>query len=579
MLRSLFPVTALLLASCSTPRSAPEIAPPALFEGAVSSAEPRATAAGEAMLAKGGSATDAALAVLVALTVVEPQSSGIGGGGFMVRSDLSGNVVTYDGRETAPAAAGPDWFLGEDGEPLPFSSVVPGGRSVGVPGNVALMALAHEEHGRLAWAELFEPAIRLARGGFPMTKRLHDMLERETDELLGDAGGVASVDAASRAIFYGPDGKPWPVGTMLRNPVLADTLEAIAAGGREAFYRGPNAAGIATRVSRAPIAPAPMTIADLAAYEAKERAPVCGAYRGHRVCSMGPPSSGATTLLQILGMLERFDLAALGPDSPDFWHLFAEATRLAFADRGAYLGDSDFVDVPVAGMIDPAYLRMRGRLINPEAAMAQAPVGNPEGARAMAMHVGPVEQGTSHFAVADAYGNVVSLTSTIEGPFGSGLMVGGYFLNNEMTDFSFAPVGEDGRPVANAVAAGKRPRSSMSPAIVFAKDGSPWLGVGAAGGPTIITQTAKNIIAAVDFGMGMQAAIALPNVYAPGNVLFVEQAEGAEALAAALRAKGHENVRVIPSRFKANAVERVGDRWVAAFDPRTQKDVTGEGAR
>ncbi|MBW0144102.1 gamma-glutamyltransferase [Sphingomicrobium clamense] len=563
------PIAALLLASCST-QLLPDQAP--IIDGAVSSAEPRATAAGEEMLAMGGSATDAALATLVALTVVEPQSSGIGGGGFLVRSDAQGNVITYDGRETAPSAADERWFLGEDGEPLDFRSVVPGGRSVGVPGNIAMIKLAHDRHGKLEWAELFKPAIRLARHGFPMTRRLHDMLARKSDAIMGPMGSIAAFSEAGRALYYRADGTPHPVGTMLTNPALAEFLERVAAEGPDAFYTGSNAARIAASVQQAAQAPAPMTVADIEAYEAKTRAPVCMDYRAHRVCSMGPPSSGATTMLQILGLLERFDLSALSPDDPAFWHLFTEASRLAYADREAYLGDADFVWVPVAGLLDDDYLAARSALISPDTVMAEVRPGTPPGAMAMADGDEPPESGTSHFAVADGQGNVVSLTSTIEGAFGSGLIVNGYYLNNELTDFSFSPT-SDGKPVANAVAAGKRPRSSMTPSIVFAADGEPVLAVGAAGGSTIIVQTAKNIIAVIDWGMSAGDALAIRNVFAPGNVVMVEEGPGDAALIASLAAMGHENVRSVGPRFKANAVHKINGRWVPAFDPRTQKDV------
>ncbi|WP_260482857.1 gamma-glutamyltransferase [Sphingomicrobium flavum] len=562
MMTRFLPFAALLLASCVT---APQ--PTSSFStGAVSSAEPRATAAGEEILAKGGSATDAALAVLVALSVVEPQSSGIGGGGFLVRSDANGNVTTYDGREMAPSAAGPNWFLGPDGQPMGFRSVVPGGRSVGVPGNIALMKLAHDKHGKLAWHELFQPAIRLARGGFPMTRRLRNTLESRKD--------VAALLTSGRDIYYDASGEPLAEGAMIRNPAKADMLERIAALGPEAFYSGQNAEAIATTVNYTKTAPAPLTAEDVGRYVAKERAPVCGGYRGYKICSMGPPSSGATTVLQIVKLLEPFDMKGMGKDDPRSWHLIAEASRLAYADRGQYLGDGDFVSVPVAGLVDDAYLRERAARIRLDSVMGDVTHGTPPGALAiMASGMEPDENGTSHFAVADGAGNVVSLTSTIESAFGSGLIVNGYYLNNELTDFSFRPTGDDGRPVANAVAAGKRPRSSMSPAIVFDPKGRPVLAVGAAGGSTIITQTAKNIIAFIDWDLSAQQAIDLRNIYSPGNTIQLEEGDGSEALATALRAMGHQ-VDVIRPRFKANAVEKVNGRWVAATDPRTQKDVS-----
>ena len=564
MLRTILLGLTLSLAACAG-APPPTSTVPVATGGAVSSAEPRATAAGEAILSKGGSATDAAIAVMLALTVVEPQSSGIGGGGFMLHSDAVGTVTSYDGRETAPMAADESWFLGEDGEPLGFREVVPGGRSVGVPGNIALAKMAHDKHGKLAWADLFAPAIALARDGWPMTQRLNDMLS---------GSPTAPLTREGRALFY--DGEtPKPIGTTLTNPALAATLERLARLGPEAFYSGRNAEEVRDAVAMAPVAPAPMTLADIERYRAKERLPVCGPYRGYTICSMGPPSSGATSVLQILGLLERFDVGAMGPDSADFWHLFAEATRLTFADRAAYLGDHDFVPVPVPGLIDPAYLAGRSALLSVDRAMGEVAAGYPPGNVATGYGQEPREKGTSHFAVADRDGNVVSYTSTIESAFGSGLMAGGYFLNNELTDFSFSPIGPGGEWAANRVQPGKRPRSSMSPAIVFAPDGTPVLGVGAAGGATIIVQTAKNIIAFIDFGMDARDALALRNLYAPGGAVMVEEGAGAEELAAALRAKGHGDVRVIAPRFKANAVQRTETGWIAAFDPRTEKDVRG----
>ena len=569
ILRTIFPAAALLLASCASTPPATIAADPApraaLGNDAVSSAEPRATAAGEAILAMGGSATDAAIAVMLALTVVEPQSSGIGGGGFMLHSDASGRVTSYDGRETAPMAANRNWFIGENGEPLGYRDVVPGGRSVGVPGNIALARLVHEKYGTLDWASLFAPAVTLAREGFPMTQRLHDSLEGSQS---------ASFSAEARQLFFDGD-TPKPVGTMLTNPRLAATLERIAELGPDSFYSGRNAEDIRDAVAMDAKAPAPMQLSDIEAYRAKERLPVCGTYRAYEVCSMGPPSSGATTVLQILGLMERFDVAAMGPDSADFWHLFAEATRLAFADRGAYLGDHDFVPIPVPGLFDKTYLAERAQRISLARAMDEAVAGMPPGSVATAYGQEPRESGTTHFAIADRNGNIVSYTSTIEAGFGSGLMVGGYFLNNELTDFSFDPVGPGGVLAANRVQPGKRPRSSMSPAIVLDAEGLPVIAVGAAGGPTIITQTAKNIIAMIDFGMSAQEAIAMRNLYAPGGTVAIEEGEGAERLAQALRAKGHGDVRVIAPRFKANAVQKVDGRWIAAFDPRTEKDVRG----
>ena len=549
---------ALALGACATPQIArpPQLAVP----GVVSAADPRAAQAGAAMLRQGGSATDAALATLLALTVVEPQSSGIGGGGFLVHS--AGPIVqTYDGREEAPMAATPTWFY-VDGKPLDIRDAIPGGRSVGVPGNIRMMALAHAQHGKLSWKALFEPAIRLARDGYVLSPRGHQMLAAFPQ--------TGALSATGRAIYYQPDGSAKPAGSRIANPALASFLEQLAARGPDSFYVGPNGQAIVTAVTGAPKNPAPMSAGDLAAYEAKERAPVCGTYRGHSVCGMGPPSSGATTVFAILKQVERFDLSALGQDSPTAWHLIAESMRLAYADRDQYLADADHVSVPVAGLTDPGYLAARSALISPERTMAEVAAGKPAGAPRFAMARPQPEQGTSHFVVTDRFGNVASLTSTIESIFGSGLMVNGYYLNNELTDFNIIPTGE-GRPTANRVEAGKRPRSSMSPTIVFGPDGKVRLAIGAAGGATIIAQVAKAIIGVVDWNLTAQQAIALPVIYAPGgSTVFVERGSAHEAMIPALKALGHADVRARAPSFKANAVEWRNGRWVGAADPRSE---------
>jgi len=551
------------LAGCATVPAAPNPA----AQGVVSAADPRAAEAGAAMLRSGGTAADAALATLVALTVVEPQSSGIGGGGFLVYSRRGGQPVTYDGRETAPMAATGTWFF-RDGKPMTIDEAIPGGRSVGVPGNVRMMALAHREHGRLPWAKLFEPAIRLARDGFAITPRLHSTLAREK--------AIGAMSPQGRALFYGGDGNPLPAGTMVRNPALAAFLEHVAAAGPDAFYAGSNARAIVDTVNGAQRNPSRMTIGDVGSYGARPRPPVCGDYRRHRICGMGPPSSGATTVFAILKQLERFDLAALGPASPVSWHLIAESMRLAFADRDKYLADPDFVAVPTAGLIDPGYLARRSALIAADRTLASVSAGIPPGATAVVCARAALpERGTSHFVATDRQGNVASLTSTIESEFGSGLMVNGFYLNNELTDFSFLPE-KDGCPVANRVEGGKRPRSSMSPTIVHGPDGRVRLAVGAAGGPTIIAQVAKAIIAVVDWKLPAQDAIALPVLFAPGDTVFVERGSAHEAMIPALRALGHSRVEPRAPSFKANAVEWAGGRWVGAADPRSEGAAAGE---
>jgi gamma-glutamyltranspeptidase/glutathione hydrolase len=552
------PLATLALAACTAPQA---ISPTPVAPGMVSAADPRAAEAGAEMLRQGGSATDAALATLLALTVVEPQSSGIGGGGFLVHSDAKGDVDTFDGREEAPMAATPSWFY-VDGKPLPIEQAIPGGRSVGVPGNVRMMALAHARHGKLPWKTLFGPAIRLARDGFILSPRGHGML--------ADSPETGAMSTAARAIYYQPDGSAKPAGSRIVNPALAAFLEQLAMHGPDSFYVGPNAQAIVAAVNGAPRNPAPMAAGDLAAYEAKQRPPVCGAYRGYRICGMGPPSSGATTVYAILKQLERFDVKALGKDSPVAWHLIVESMRLAYADRDRYLADADHVPVPVAGLVDPAYLAQRSALISPDRTMATVTAGTPAGAPQLASAPDQVEHGTSHFVAADSRGDVVSLTSTIESVYGSGLMVNGYYLNNELTDFNIVP-NQDGIPTANRVEAGKRPRSSMSPSIVFAPDGRVRLAVGAAGGATIIAQVAKAIIGVVDWDLSAQEAIALPVIFAPGgNIVFVERGSVHEAMIPALQRLGHTDVRPRGPSFKANAIEWKGGRWVGAADPRSE---------
>jgi gamma-glutamyltranspeptidase/glutathione hydrolase len=551
----------------TAPAMAKAPAPAAFDKGVVSAADPRAAEAGAEILRQGGNATDAALAVLLALTVVEPQSSGIGGGGFLVLDDGKGHVMTLDGRETAPKAATPDWFKVGD-KYLPYMEAIPGGKSVGVPGNVAMMAEAHRRHGKLKWRQVFQPAIKLARDGFVMTARLNAFLDRFT------ATGRLSPEV--QGLYYGQDGKALATGTLIKNPKLAAFLERLSREGQRAFYKGQNAAAIVRTVNTAPRNPSAMTLADIAAYRAKSRVPVCANYRQYRLCGMGPPSSGATTVFGALGILEKFDLPAMGKDSPTAWHLIAEAQRLAYADRERYLADPDFVAVPVAGLLAPDYLAARAQLVSIERAMPSVAPGNPAGVK-VTLADGPtqIENGTSHFAVIDRNGMAASLTSTIEGPFGSGLMVNGYFLNNELTDLSIVPE-LNGKPVANRVEGGKRPRSSMAPTIVYGPDGKVKLAVGAAGGVTIPAQVLKAIIAVVDWNLPVDQALGLPVIYAPGgNAVFVEGGTEHEQLVPVLIGLGHQEVRLRERSFKANAVEVRGGKIIGAADPRSE----GEAAR
>ncbi len=555
-------LSAATLGGCAT--TAPDTTAVHLGVGAVSAADPRAEQAGLVMLRAGGNATDAAIAVMLALTVVEPQSSGIGGGGFLVRGAADGAVTSYDGRETAPIGATPDWFLRADGTVPPFGESVKSGLSVGVPGNIALAAKAHSAHGKLPWAKLFEPAIALAREGFRINPRLRGSLESTKDR--------AAWTAAGRRLFFGAEGNPHPVGTLIVNEDLARTFEAVADAGPDAFYEGARAAELAAVVAAATPRPGAMTVADIGGYVAKERAPVCGTYRRHRICGMGPPSSGGIAVIQILGQLERFDLVALGAENPVTWHLFVESQRLAYADRELFIGDSDFVPVPVAGLIDPGYLAQRGALIAPDRRMASVAPGKPAGTvTAFADGDEGPESGTSHFSVVDREGTMVSYTSTIESAFGSGLVANGFYLNNELTDFSRSP-NVAGRPVANRVEGGKRPRSSMAPMVVWDPAGRPLMVVGAAGGPTIPVQTARSIIGVIDFGLDAQAALAMPFVMAFGDSMMVEQGTWLELSADRLRALGH-TVTIRPASVKANAVLRRDGTWQSARDPRIESQL------
>ena len=532
-----------------------------LGTGMVSAADPRAAEAGAEMLRQGGSAVDAAFATLLALNVVEPQSSGIGGGGYLVYSPAGRAPVTFDGRETAPHAATGTWFY-KGGQPMSHEEAIPGGKSVGVPGNVRMMAMAHARYGKLPWAALFQPAIRLARDGFRITPRLYNMLNQNRV-----TGG--SLSAEARAMFYGADGNPLPVGTLVKNRAFADFLEGLAKHGPDSFYVGPNQQTIVATVNNAPRNPSHMTAGDIATYEAKPRPPVCGTYRGYRICGMGPSSSGGTTVFETLKQLERFNLGRLGPNSPTAWHLIAESMRLAYADREQYLGDADYVSVPVAGLMDPAYLARRSALISPDRTMASVVAGKPAGAPKLSCPAAPAEErGTSHFVAVDARGNVASETSTIESVFGSGLMVNGYYLNNELTDFNIEP-GKNGCLTANRVEGGKRPRSSMSPTIVWGPDGRVRLAVGAAGGVTIPAQVLKAIIGVIDWHLTAQQAVALPVIFAPGDTVYLEKGTFLEAMAPQLQSLGHQ-VQVRAPGFKANAIERVNGRWVGAADPRSE---------
>ena len=529
------------------------------FKAVVSAAHPLASEAGLSILKRGGSAADAAIATMLALTVVEPQSSGIGGGGFIVYQPANGPVGSIDGREKAPGVASPGQFLGPDGKPMPFMQAATGGRSVGVPGNVALAAEAHKKWGKLPWATLFEPAIKLAEG-FTISPTMARFIAFGQDSL-------KQAGPEGRALYYDKDGAPLKAGTTFRNDKLAATLRLIAAKGADAFYKGPIAASIVKTVSTADANPTALTLADLAAYKAEVRDPVCGTYRQYKICGMGPPSSGGTGVLAMLKQLERFDMKGLGKDNPVSWHLFGESQRLAYADREKWIGDPGFVAVPTKGLADPAYLGARSALINAGDRMAKAEAGMPAGAPTARVNAADNEvAGTTNFAVADSAGNITTWTSTVEKTFGSGLVAEGFVLNNELTDFNFAPE-DQGKLTANHVQPGKRPRSAMSPTIVYDSSGKAILAIGAAGGVTIIAQVTKAIIGVLDWVLPVEEAIALPQLIAIGDRFAVEKGTMLETMIPAFTAMGHKPVATaLP--LKLNGVQRVTGGWRGGADAR-----------
>ena len=528
--------------------------------GVASSADPRASEAGREILRAGGSAADAQMAMMLVLTVVEPQSSGIGGGGFFVYHDgRTGKTETVDGREMAPAATTPTRFLDANGKPLPFIKAFPGGLSVGVPGNIALMAQVHAKWGKLPWARLFDPAIRLAENGYQVTPLLASRLN-QIKKIWADFPQAQAI--------YWQDGRPKAVGETIKNPALAALLRSVAKRGAKAFYAGDNARAISSATAASARNKAVITARDIARYRAKDRPAVCANYRAYRLCGMGPPSSGATTVFQILGLIERFDMKAMGKDDPKGWHAIAEAMMLAYADREKYLGDADFVKVPVAGLLDKTYIASRSALISLDKSLPAYAAGDPPGAARRTAAISGEVAGTTHFVAVDGAGNVASMTSTIEGPFGSQLIANGYFLNNELTDFTLAPE-KDGALVANRPQPGKRPLSSMSPTIVYGPDGKVILALGSAGGKRIIMHVAKTLIGVLDFGLSAKDAIVLPNIYFGGEAILVEAGTSLDAMRGALAALGRT---VVASDLgsKVNAVERTPTGWRGEADPRSE---------
>ncbi|OAN72462.1 gamma-glutamyltransferase [Rhodobacteraceae bacterium EhC02] len=536
-------------------------------EWMVVAAHPLAVEAGADVLAAGGTAADAMVAVQAVLGLVEPQSSGLGGGAFLVWHDgATGAITTLDGRETAPLDATPRLFQDAAGEPLKFFDAVVGGRSVGTPGTPALMAAAHARWGRADWGDLLAPAIRLADTGFPVSPRLAMLVAADAERL--------AVDPATAGYFL-PEGQPLTEGAMLRNPAYAQTLRSLAAQGVDGFYTGPVAEAIVQAVRGAAHNPGLLGPLDLAIYRVKERAAVCAPYRGYEVCGMGPPSSGAVAVGQILGMLEAADLAALGPSDPESWRLIGEASRLAFADRARYLADSDFVPVPVAGLLDPAYLRRRAGLIAPGGVLPEAQAGQPAFDHTLNLADGiTLEQpSTTHVSIVDSHGNALSMTSTIENAFGARLMAGGFLLNNELTDFSFRSH-VDGVPVANRVAPGKRPRSSMAPTIVR-RDGQPVLVLGSPGGSSIIGYVTSALIAHLDWGMDVQQAVAAGHLLNRFGIYDLEAGTEAEALADPLRALGYE-VRLGAQTSGLHAIAIGPDGLRGGADPRREGVALGQ---
>ncbi|MEM9420939.1 MAG: gamma-glutamyltransferase family protein [Pseudomonadota bacterium] len=569
MLRAFFAsILALAAISCSqAPQQAevppPEPAPTDTPTWAVTTAHPLATKAGANILSAGGSAADAAVAVQAVLGLVEPQSSGLGGGAFMLHYDANtGELTSFDGREIAPASAIPGLFLKENGTPMGFYDAVTSGYSVGVPGAVAMLGEVHSQYGKMPWADLFVDAEQLAQTGFPMTDRMSSLAERMVRLKDNDA---------PRALYFDDSGIPHKGGTVITNPAYAETIRQIAQGGAGAFYQGPIANAIVAAVNEK-TGTETLKPADLAAYKPTERAPVCGPFLTYKVCTMGPPSSGGVTLLQILGLVEK-DGRAL-TQGPKAWAQYVEASRLAYADRDLYLGDpiamgdeQTTADDIVSGLISAPYLHKRAKLIGDEAAEMVEP-GDPLAAPLKdkrAPDASPNLPGTSHFSIRDQYGNIVSMTTTVETAFGSHLMAGGMLLNNQLTDFSFLPE-RNGIPVVNAVAPGKKPRSSMTPVVVFDEEGAPVMAIGSPGGPAIIGYVAKTLLASLAWEMDLQAAIDLPNVVTPRGKVLVEDSADA-SLVEALNAYGYDVTnRALTSGLYGFAITE--DSIQSGVDPR-----------
>ena len=535
----------------------------------VVTAHPLATQAGLSILQQGGTAADAAVAIQAMLTLVEPQSSGIGGGAFMLYWDQEQQTLkAYDGRETAPAKADYRLFQ-KNKKPMPWVEAMVGGRSVGTPGVLKMLEVAQEKHGKLAWQELFDDAIQQSREGFPIGPRLHKLIAS------GINPGLNRYKEA-RDYFYNPDGSPLPIGFIRTNPELADSLQLIADNGTQAFYLGPIATAIADKVQSITDNPGLLDKSDLASYQAKERDPICLPYKEYRVCGFPPPTSGGVTVLQILKLLEQHDLATFAPESLEFNHLFTQASRLAFADRGRYLADSDFVDVPVKGLLDPNYLNERSKLISLDKDLGQAKAGNPPHAMAKFVDAqSPERPSTTHFVVVDRWGNAVSMTSSIEMAFGSTLMAGGFLLNNQLTDFSFKGISK-GQIVANRVQPGKRPRSSMSPFMVFDADGNLHAAIGSPGGSRIINYVAQSLLLMFNSDLSLQKIVNQPHISNRNGLTELEADTPIDQLQQPLEAMGHQ-IKVRDLNSGLHGFRRLpSNEWESAVDNRREGLALGE---
>lgn len=576
---ALFITASLTITPAFAKQSADNIAPEAatglktqtLVQGSdwmIASANPYASEAGAAMLRQGGNAIDAMVATQLVLGLVEPQSSGIGGGAFLMYWDAKKEALTsFDGRETAPYGVTPRLFQDDKGEPLQFFDAVVGGRSVGTPGTVKLLQHTHQRLGKLPWKTLFEPAINLAKKGFVVSPRLAKLVANDKDYL--------QRSAEAKAYFFNQDGSPIKAGQNLKNPAYADTLMLIADQGASAFYHGKIANDIVKTVRGAKANPGVLNTMDLATYQVKEREPVCAPYRQYSICGMGPPSSGALTLGQIMGMLSHYPIAKMGPENIQSWRLLGDASRLAFADRGKYMADSDYVPMPTEGLLAADYIEQRATLLKRDTALATTAAGKPPWSHAMnyALDEAIELPSTSHFSIVDKDRNMVSITTTIENGFGSRLMVRGFLLNNELTDFSFRSHA-DGVPIANRIEPGKRPRSSMAPTIVM-KEGEPYMAVGSPGGSQIIGYVAKTLVAHLDWGLNLQQAINLPNMNNRFGAFELEQGTTAEQWAPKLEQLGFK-VKVKELNSGVQAIRIDGKSLMGAADPRREGKVIAQ---